>query len=82
MNDPFALDLTIRLLMLGLGSAMFAGSFLAFINKDKINIIIVRKYLFISSRLKLIFVKINLFIKTFLGLLKDKIWFRENLNSE
>ena len=52
------------------------------INKDKINIIIVRKYLFISSRLKLIFVKINLFIKTFLGLLKDKIWFRENLNSE
>ena len=35
MNDPFALDLTIRLLMLGLGSAMFAGSFLAFINKDK-----------------------------------------------
>ena len=52
------------------------------INKDKINIIIVRKYLFISSRLKLIFVKINLFIKTFLGLLKDKIWFIENLNSE
>ena len=43
------------------------------INKDKINIIIVRKYLFISSRLKLIFVKINLFIKTFLGLLNDKI---------
>ena len=42
-------------------------------NKDKINIIIVRKYLFISSRLKLIFVNINLFIKTFLGLLKDKI---------
>ncbi len=52
------------------------------INKDKINIIIVRKYLFISSRLKLIFVKINLFIKTFFGRLKDKIWFRENLNSE
>ncbi len=51
-------------------------------NKDKINIIIVRKYLFISSRLKLIFVKINLFIKTFLGLLKDKIWFSENLNNE
>ena len=51
-------------------------------NKDKINIIIVRKYLFISSRLKLIFVKINLFIKTFFGLLKDKIWFNENLNNE
>ena len=52
------------------------------INKDKINIIIVKKYLLISSRLKLIFVKINLFIKTFLGLLKDKIWLRENLNNE
>ena len=52
------------------------------INKDKINIIMVKKYLFISLRLKLIFVKINLFIKTFLGLLKDKIWFRENLNNE
>ena len=43
------------------------------INKDKMNIMIVKKYLFISSRLKLIFVNINLFIKTFLGLLKDKI---------
>ena len=43
------------------------------VNKDKIKIVIVKKYLFISSRLKLIFVKINLFIKTFLGLLKDKI---------
>ena len=52
------------------------------INKDKMNIIIVKKYLLISSRLKLIFVNINLFIKTFLGLLKDKIWFKENLNSE
>ena len=35
MNDPFALDLTIRLLLLGLGSAMFVGSFLAFINRNK-----------------------------------------------
>ena len=52
------------------------------INKDKMNIIIVKKYLFISSRLKLIFVNINLFIKTFLGLLNDKIWFKENLKSE
>ena len=52
------------------------------INIDKINIKIVKKYLFISLRLKLIFVNINLFIKTFLGLLKDKIWFKENLNNE
>lgn len=37
MNDPFALDLTIRLLMLGVGSAMFVGSFLAYINKNKEN---------------------------------------------
>ena len=43
------------------------------INNDKINTITVKKYLFISSRLKLILVKINLFIKTFLGLLNDKI---------
>ena len=35
MNDPFALDLTIRLLMLGLGSAMFVGSLLAYINRNK-----------------------------------------------
>ena len=35
MNDPFALDLTIRLLLLGLGSAMFVGSCLAFINRNK-----------------------------------------------
>ena len=35
MNDPFALDLTIRLLMLGVGSAMFVGSFLAYINRNK-----------------------------------------------
>tara|TARA_Y100001970_G_scaffold86666_1_gene109303 strand:+ start:1804 stop:2004 length:201 start_codon:yes stop_codon:yes gene_type:complete len=35
MNDPFALDLTIRLLMLGIGSAMFAGSFFAYVNKNK-----------------------------------------------
>ena len=46
------------------------------------NIIIVRKYLLISIRLKFIFVKINLFIKTFFGLLKDKIWLREYLNNE
>ena len=52
------------------------------INKDKINIIIVRKYLFISLRLKLIFVKINLFIKTFLGLLKERIWLIEYFVSE
>ena len=35
MNDPFALDLTIRLLLLGLGSAMFVGSLLAYINRTK-----------------------------------------------
>ena len=52
------------------------------VNKDKIKIAIVKKYLFISSRLKFIFVNISLFIKTFFGLLKDKIWFKENLKSE
>ena len=38
-----------------------------------IKIMIVKKYLFISLKSKFILEKINLFIKTFLGLLKDKI---------
>tara|TARA_X000001036_G_scaffold331873_1_gene310628 strand:- start:217 stop:426 length:210 start_codon:yes stop_codon:yes gene_type:complete len=43
------------------------------INRDKKNINIVKKYLFISLKSKLIFVNINLFINIFFGLLKDKI---------
>ena len=50
--------------------------------KDITKINIVKKYLFISSKSKLILVKINLFINTFLGLLNDKIWLMENLNNE
>ena len=50
------------------------------IEKMKINI--VKKYLFISLVLKLILLKNNLFIKIFLGLLKDNIWFSEYLNNE
>ena len=46
------------------------------------NIKIDKKYLFISLKSKLIFVNINLFIKTFFGLLNDKIWFIEYLNNE
>tara|TARA_B100001121_G_C18356607_1_gene465042 strand:- start:212 stop:505 length:294 start_codon:yes stop_codon:yes gene_type:complete len=41
--------------------------------RDIMKTIIVRKYLFISSKSKLILVKINLFINIFLGLLNDKI---------
>jgi len=52
------------------------------IKNEKTNIKIVKKYLLISSKSKLIFVKINLFIKTFFGLLNDKIWFNEYLNNE
>ena len=33
MNDPFALDLTIILLLLGVGAAMVAGNLAAFFNK-------------------------------------------------
>ena len=51
-------------------------------NKEKIKINIVKKYLFISLKSKLILVNNNLFINTFLGLLKDKIWFIEYLNNE
>ena len=43
------------------------------IKRDRINTIIVKKYLFISSKSKFILVNINLFIKTFFGLLNDKI---------
>ena len=52
------------------------------VKKDNINIIIVKKYLLISLKSKLISVNNNLFIKIFFGLLKDKIWFREYLNNE
>ena len=51
-------------------------------NKEIIKIIIVKKYLFISEKLKLILENNNLFIKTFLGLLKDKIWLNEYLVKE
>ena len=47
-----------------------------------IKITIVKKYLFISLVSKLIFEKISLFIKIFLGLLKDRIWFNEYLVRE
>jgi hypothetical protein len=43
------------------------------INKEIIKIKIVKKYLLISLKSKLILENNNLFIKTFLGLLKDKI---------
>ena len=52
------------------------------IRSDNININIVKKYLLISLKSKLISVNNNLFIKIFLGLLKDKIWLIEYLNSE
>ena len=42
-------------------------------NREMINIIIVKKYLFISLKSKFIFEKKSLFIKTFFGLLKDRI---------
>ena len=51
-------------------------------NKEITKMTIVKKYLFISEKLKLILEKINLFIKTFLGLLKDRIWLSENLVKE
>ena len=52
------------------------------INKEIIKIKIVKKYLLISLKSKLILENNNLFIKTFLGLLKDKIWLNEYLVNE
>ena len=46
----------------------------------KINI--VKKYLFMSFVSKLILEKINLFINTFFGLLKERIWLIEYLVNE
>ena len=46
----------------------------------KINI--VKKYLFMSFVSKLILEKTNLFINTFFGLLKERIWFIEYLVKE
>jgi hypothetical protein len=43
------------------------------INNEIMNIKIVKKYLLISLKSKLILENINLVIKIFLGLLKDKI---------
>jgi uncharacterized membrane protein YeaQ/YmgE (transglycosylase-associated protein family) len=34
MNDSFALDLTINLLLLGFGGAMFAGSLFAYFSRN------------------------------------------------
>ena len=51
-------------------------------NKEIIKIKIVKKYLLISLKSKFILENINLFIKTFLGLLKDSIWFKEYLVNE
>ena len=52
------------------------------INKEIIKIKIVKKYLLISLKSKFILENINLFIKTFLGLLKDKIWLKEYFVNE
>ena len=52
------------------------------INKEIIKIKIVKKYLLISLKSKLILENNNLFIKTFLGLLKDKIWLNEYFVNE
>ena len=49
---------------------------------DIMNISIVKKYLLISLKSKFIFVNMSLFIKMFLGLLKDNIWLIEYLNKE
>ena len=52
------------------------------IKRDRIKIRIVKKYLFISSKLKFVFANISLFINMFFGLLKESIWLIEYLKSE
>ena len=55
MDDPFALDLTINLLLLGFGGAMFAGSLFAYFGRNY------REEEFYASR-KLFLGSIGLFI--------------------
>ena len=50
--------------------------------RETTNINIVKKYLSMSLESKLILEKTNLFIYTFFGLLKDKIWLIEYLVKE
>ncbi len=52
------------------------------INRDKINISVVKKYLLISLLSKLILLKISLLVKIFLGLLNDNIWLIEYSNND
>ena len=35
MNDPFALNLTINLLLLGIGGGVFFGNLFAYLNRSK-----------------------------------------------
>ena len=50
MNDPFALDLTIILLLLGVGAAMIAGNLDAFFNKNhKRENIYLRRTIFLTA---------------------------------
>ena len=52
------------------------------VKSDITKTIIVKKYLLISLKSKFILVNNSLFINTFFGLLKDKIWLIEYLNNE
>ena len=52
------------------------------VKREIIKISIVKKYLFISFVSKFILEKNNLFINTFFGLLKDRIWLIEYLVKE
>ena len=50
MNDPFALDLTIILLLLGVGAAMVAGNLAAIIKKNhKRENMYLRRTVFLTS---------------------------------
>ena len=51
-------------------------------NREITKINIVKKYLFISFESKFILEKANLFINTFFGLLKERIWLTEYLVKE
>ena len=49
MNDPFALDLTIILLLLGVGAAMVAGNLAAFNKNHKRENMYLRRTVFLTG---------------------------------
>ena len=87
-DTPYAVELTVFIKVNMANLKEYSNSILDKDNKivkekkEITNINIVKKYLLISLVSKLILEKISLFINTFFGLLKERIWLIEYLVKE